>query len=78
MANDVAPEIEASKSNPPVISILAKAFVAPTTPENWTDPLPTASVKSLAVLSEFTVLLKVIFELVVVNVFAALNVVVPV
>ena len=34
MANDVAPEIEASKSNPPVISILAKAFVAPTTPEN--------------------------------------------
>ena len=71
----VAPlPIAASKSNAPVIPIVPSVPLVPvpTAASNCTSELPTLKVKLFASLaSEFTVPLKVICELVVVNVVAA-------
>ena len=75
---EVAEEIAAFKSSPPVIAIVPTAFVPPTAPPNITSPVPTFAVIFLAVeFDEFNVPEKPIFEFDVINVLFAPRVVLP-
>ena len=73
-----APIIAAFRSRFPVIFIDPNALVAPTALPNCTSPVPELIVRSLVVLSEFTVPLKTTLEFVVVRVLEALKIVFPV